>query len=251
MAKTMIVMTFNTEHCSDRRIIGANEPAPVDTSAVAYLIKKHSPDVVGLNEIKDASNDCKEMEKQTEKIAVKCGFKYYEFARGVMFPWGDDLGNSILSSYKITDVKTYPVKAPVGDERRKNENDWYEDRVILVCTIDIGKPIKVISTHFGLNGLEQERMVDELCRVIDGCNEPIILMGDFNATPHTDILKPIYARLHSAADIVGNSDFTWASFAPDRILDYIFVSDGIKVINYEVVKEIVSDHFAVKAVINV
>ena len=67
-------------------------------------------------------------------------------------------------------------------------------------------------------------------------------MGDFNALPHCEALAPIYERLVSSADVMNNTNFTFSSFNPDRTIDYIFVSEGIKVTSFEVKKDIISDH---------
>lgn len=243
MKKLIRVTTYNVEHCLDRSIVGESiTDAPIHIEAIAALLKKTKADIYGLNEIKDLGWD--EVEKQTAKIAALTQKRYHVFAEGVRFPGGDDLGNSILSDYKILNIEKYKVYAPIGTERRPDENMWYEDRVILVCTIDVGRPIKVISTHFGLNGLEKERMIETLCKVIDNCTEPIILMGDFNSCPHSEILEPIYKRLVSAADVMKNDEYTWESYNPQMTLDYIFVSKDIEINSYEVRKEIVSDHRA-------
>lgn len=220
--------------------------APISIDAIASLLKKTKADIYGLNEVKELSGvfGLEEFERQTEKIALLTQKAHYVFAEGVLFSGGDNLGNSILSDYKILNVEKYKVYAPIEAERRPEENNWYEDRVILVCTIDIGRPIKVISTHFGLNKLEQERMVESLCKVIDNCLEPIVLMGDFNSCPHSQILEPIYKRLISVADVTNNTEYTWESYRPEMTLDYIFVSKDIEVNSYEVRKEIVSDHRA-------
>ena len=94
-------------------------------------------------------------------------------------------------------------------------------------------------------------MVRALTELIDGADIPVILMGDFNVQPHAPVLQPIYDRLRSCADVTGNTDYTFSSFAPDRTIDYIFVSEGIAVEEFAARTEIVSDHRACTAVIGI
>ena len=94
-------------------------------------------------------------------------------------------------------------------------------------------------------------MVRALTDLIDDADIPVILMGDFHVQPHAPVLQPIYDRLRSCADVTGNTDYTFSSFAPDRTIDYIFVSEGIAVEEFAARTEIVSDHRVCTAVIGI
>lgn len=244
----LTIGTYNVCHCADFSLKEGNK-IPVNIEKTARLIS--STDITGANELYQKS-DKSELQNQTEKLAALSGHKYFEFGLGAEFRWGDSIGNAVLSKYPIVNVEKIAVSAPLDNEKRADENDWYEDRIIVKATVDIGVKVDYISTHFGLNLLEQERMVDKLVEIIDSCLNPVVLCGDFNSTPHSNILKPIYERLTSAADVVGKTDeFTLDSFNPYITLDYIFLSKEFKVISYEVIKEISSDHFPIRAEVEI
>ncbi len=243
----MTVATFNISHCIDYLTSNDREnEQKVDIDLTARVIRDMRADVVGLNEVYSIGEES--WTQQTEKLAERSGYPFYQFARGAMFPWGSDIGNSVLSRYPILSAEAIPVPAPVGDERRPDENEWYEDRVILCVKLDVaGKPVRFIATHFGLNLQEKERMMDRLVALLDREKMPTVLFGDFNAQPDDAILAPLFARLSSAAQVTGNTDCTFCAWNPYLRLDYIFVSDDFDVASYEVVKQIASDHFPIRA----
>ncbi len=125
----------------------------------------------------------------------------------------------------------------------RTEGGYYEDRAILRVLTEIdGVEVTVLSTHYGLNPSEQKNMTAALIKILDETKTPVILMGDFNVEPHAEVLQPIYGRLQSAADETNNKEFTFSSFNPDRVIDYIFVSKEFTVEKTEVVCVRTSDH---------
>ncbi len=236
------IMTYNISHGNDYSV--TDDFYYVDLDKYADMIKRYSPQIVALQEVYDGKKP--QFKDQTEQIKDKLSAKYSAYAVGATFPWGDKIGNAVLSSYPILNVERTDVPCPTENERDPDENEWYEDRAILKTTIDIGKKIDVITTHFGLNTSEKLRMEQKLTAILDTSGNPHILMGDFNANPHTEVLKPYYDRLTSAADVAGKTDvFTFAPFEPRQTIDYVFVSKEFKVLGYEVTDEVLSDHKAV------
>ena len=248
-SKILKVATYNISHCQDFSASTANG-APVDIKKYGQYIQKIGADIIALNEVYfDGVSE--EFRKQTEKLKDIAMYAYSAEAVGKVLP-RLTIGNAILSKYPIEMVETFPVLAPTEEERIDGENDWYEDRVVLSVVINVeGKKIRVIATHFGLNGLEQQRMIDTVCPIIDDSKIPVIFMGDFNAQPHTEILIPIYERLKSCADEQKNTEYTFSSFNPYMTIDYIFTSKGIKVQSFNVKKDILSDHRACLAEIEI
>ena len=234
------IATYNISHCQDF-CENHNDDAPVDIAKTAEFIKSFDADIVCLNEVYMKSSN-ENYNNQAQKITEVTKHPYLAQAEGKDLGW-TVIGNAILSRFPIIETLAVPVLSPTEEEKRPDENDWYEDRVILGARVKAdGTEILVLATHFGLNGLEQERIVNSLCDIIDNAKTPIILMGDFNALPHCEALTPIYERLVSSADVMNNTDYTFASFNPNRTLDYIFVSKDIKVNDFKVRKDVVSDH---------
>lgn len=241
----MKLATYNICHCGNYENWKKGDDLPLNIARTAEVIAEINADVIGLNEVYTVG-ESEDFCLQEEKLAKLAGYPYYVFAMGKEFEWGT-IGNAILSKYPILNVKKIAVPAPAESERNPNENSWYEDRVLLCVEIEVeGKNVCVISTHFGLNPTEQRRIVDAICKEIDGRSE-VVLMGDFNVLPDSEFLSPLYARLKSVAKEVGNNEFTFATYAPQIQIDYIFVPKTANVKGYEVHKNRVSDHRPISA----
>ncbi|MDU1892397.1 MAG: endonuclease/exonuclease/phosphatase family protein [Dysgonomonas sp.] len=135
-----------------------------------------------------------------------------------------------------------------------------------------GKEFFAINTHLDNDGATARleggnlllRKAEEL-----GKGLPVILTGDFNATPESDVIKNIIAptkenHLSDSKDIAAKKsgtdwtfhDFGRLSLEERPLLDYIFVSKQIKVSEYIVLEDMVnevytSDHKAVVAKITI
>ena len=248
--------TYNVCHCAD-----FNEPLQEDgrtfvsTERTAKLIKSLELDVFGLNEVFEQGPG-EQYSKQTEKIASTIGYEYYAFSVGCKMEWSDSvdvIGNAIVSKYPIKSVETTPVLAPNENERVPEQNLWYENRVIVKTVVSIKNiDIVFIATHFGLNKSERLRMVDSLIDIINTESRPIILMGDFNTSPDNEELAPLLKKLNNVAETVGKKyEKTFESSNPSVTLDYIFVTKNFKVVDFQVVNKILSDHFPITAVLEI
>ena len=244
--------TYNICHCvdfSNGNGSGAEFYKDVKIDKTAYAINKLGLDIIGLNEVY-SQGEVQGFVNQTGKIACFTGHKYFEFALGEKYP-NATIGNAILSNYEIVKTQSVIVKKPPVSERPKN-GKWWEDRVLLVADINVlGKTIRVIQTHFGLNQIEQENIVSKLIEIIDASEYPVILMGDFNVEPDNPVLECIYERLKSVAKEVGNTEFTFASYAPKERIDYIFVPKSTKINSFTVHDIKSSDHRPITAEIEV
>ena len=241
----MKLATYNICHCENFEKWKEVNASTLNIARTAEVIAEINADIIGLNEVYTAG-DREEFLVQEEKLAKLAGYPYYVFAQAKEYPWGT-IGNAILSKYPILNVKKILVPAPIEAERNPDETEWYEDRVLLCVEVKIGEcRLWVISSHFGLNPMEQRRIIADVCKEIDDCGT-VVIMGDFNALPNSEFLAPLYDRLKSAAKEMGNNEFTFASFEPYQQIDYIFVPKTARVKEYTVYKNHVSDHYPISA----
>ena len=155
-----------------------------------------------------------------------------------------EYGNALISKYKILETETFKVLAPVGSERRQNENLYYEDRAVLRSVIDVnGVKISVYVTHFGLNLLEQERMVNTLLNCFEKETYPHVLIGDFNVEPTNAVLKPIFNKMQSVAKLLNNEQKTFSTYNEESQIDYVFISKEFTAKEYKRIESNVSDHY--------
>lgn len=255
MGQKIKIATYNICHGLnyENAVSGDRKFLKIDLKSTADTIVSTDAEIVSLNEV--YGKGPLELDHQEKKLADYASFKYSKFAKAITIDKiGIEMhyGNALISKHPIVSFKAVPVPAPEKSKRRENETSLYEDRNILVSLLNVNNTaITVINTHFGLNLQEQENMVAELIKIINECKTPVILMGDFNTTPHTKVLAPLYEKLKSAADECDADDFTFATYKPHQTIDYIFVSKEVKVIDYAVVKSRVSDHFPCVATVEI
>jgi len=247
MAQKIKIATYNICHGLnyEKADSGDRKSLKIDLKRTADTIVSTGAEIVSLNEVYGRGPF--KLNRQEKKLARYSCFRYSKFGKAISF--GKifakiHYGNALISKHPIISSSAVPVPAPAKPERRADETKLYEDRNILVSLLNVNNTsLTVMNTHFGLNLKEQENMVAKLVEIIENCQTPVILMGDFNVTPHTEVLAPLYEHLKSAADECDAYDFTFSTYNPHIVIDYIFVSKDIRVLDYTVVKSKVSDHF--------
>ena len=232
-------MTFNTQHCLNFKT------KKIDFDIMADTIKKCDADIVSLNEMRDEGPD-PEFSAQTKILAEKAGYEYYTFAPAILVGGENPYGNGILSKYPITSVEVIDIPSP---EVHKYDQ-LYESRCLLKVGIDAnGTVLTVYVTHFGLNPDEAENSLNEIFR--KPIPDKLVLMGDFNFTPDSNIIKPLKEHFFDVANLFDEEKLTFPSDVPDRKIDYIFTSKNIEVLSADVPEIIASDHLPHTAVIEI
>ena len=107
-----------------------------------------------------------------------------------------------------------------------------------------GKVLHVFNTHFDHKGEEARRhsamLILQKIREISGEQGPVVLCGDFNLLPDSEPVKLLKKELKDSYDVselpphasvVTYHGFTYDSEVIGRI-DYVFVSEGIRVERY-------------------
>ncbi|MBR3588442.1 MAG: endonuclease/exonuclease/phosphatase family protein [Clostridia bacterium] len=227
----MKVMTFNIQHCLDYK------RRKIDIDLFADKIREYDPDFCGLNEVR-GKGFLKGYTNQTEKLSRKTGRKGY-FGEAIKVAGIGPYGNAFLTKKTIKSAET--IKIP--DPEIKDEKVNYESRCVIKAVIEEnGKDIVFLVTHMGLGISERKNAVKVICEIADSTDLPIVLMGDFNACPDEDTLKPLYERFTDTLE--NESVKTFPSDKPEIKIDYIFYR-GVECKNTKVIKEVVSDHFPI------
>lgn len=232
----MKVMTFNVQHCENFNT------GKIDFVSFAEYIKNSGADIIGLNEIRSKGIDA-EYENQMEILSNMSGIENYYFAKAIDFDGKNPYGNGMLSKFKIEKVENIPIPDP---EVRAYDG-YYETRCLIKAKLENG--LTVMITHFGLNPDEHENAAKTIAENIE--KEKCILMGDFNVTPESDILKPIREKMKDTASVFKENLFSFPSDEPNIKIDYVFVSDDIEVISADIPSLVLSDHRPYVAEINI
>ena len=223
----MKIMTFNTQHCLNYL------EQKIDFAVMAKAILDCGADIVGLNEMRDQGTH-RDYTPQVDTLSALTGLPHFFFAKSIEFTGKGPYGNGLLSRYPILEAESIPIPDP---EPRKYDG-YYETRCVLKAKLAGG--ITVLACHFGLNPDEQENAVATICQHL--VDEKCILMGDFNVLPEDPVLDPIRAKMKDTADLFGHPLLSFPSDAPDRKIDYIFVSKDVEVLTADIPAIVASDH---------
>jgi len=213
------VMTYNVHRC-----VGIDRL--LSPERIAQVIAACHPDIVALQEV-DVGRARSGHVDQAEVIARDLGMDVHFFpAVRVM---EEAYGDAILSRWPARLVKTGSLPAFTRLPK-------VEPRGALWAAIEIGGvEIQVINTHFGLIGAERVKQASVLLGDDwlghPDCRDPVIMLGDFNATPRTRAYRKLTARLRDAqrAPAVRRPSLTFPTRLPALRLDHIFVSRSIEV----------------------
>lgn len=232
----MKIMTFNTQHCLNYL------DQKIDFPLMAQTIIHCGADIVGLNEMR-SKGIRDDYDRQVDILSALTGLDHFFFAKAIDFPNRGPYGNGLLSRYPIVSAESIPIPDP---EPRKYDG-YYETRCVLKARLE--GDITVLACHFGLNPDEQENAVATICDHL--ADTKCILMGDFNVLPDDPVLDPIRRRMKDTADTFRAPLFSFPSDAPDRKIDYIFVSPDISVEEADIPAIVASDHRPHTAIIHI
>jgi endonuclease/exonuclease/phosphatase family metal-dependent hydrolase len=230
------VMTYNVHSC-----IGID--GRLSPRRIARVIARYQPDVVALQEV-DVGRARTGQADQAELIAeyLKMDYHFNPTIRIAEESYGD----CILSRLPMRLMKTGRLPTPAG-------RDSLEPRGALWVAIELdGKVIQVLNTHLGLNGREKLLQIQSLLGADwlgrhDG-SSPVILCGDFNASPQSTVWKLCTKKFHDvqtkAPDCAPRR--TWFGHYPIARIDHIFVNSRVAVacadVGDDYLSRIASDH---------
>ena len=231
------VMTYNIQSGWKYR----SEPKVIDLPAIAETVKRYSPDVLVLNEVRGRGvTDTRYTDSEAETIASLLGYYCY-FGRSIYVSGTDPYGNAVLSRYPITEAKVFRIP-----DAFDKTSDWFEPRTVTRAVIELPdgdsrRFFTVFASHFGLSRGELEMASAFSASLLRDEPNPFVMMGDFNAEPSDEVLTPLYAHSQSLTDLFGGQK-SFPSDLPEMRIDYILPSKGITTASAVVPDERESDH---------
>jgi endonuclease/exonuclease/phosphatase family metal-dependent hydrolase len=213
------LLTYNVHRC-----VGVD--GKLDVARVAEVIAAQSPDIVALQEV-DVGRARTGGVDQAERLAQRLGMAFHFHA--ALRVESELYGDALLTVRPERLVKTGRLP---GDPRFPR----LEPRGALWAAIDIdGVELQVINTHLGLVPREQRAQASALMgREWLGAGpriDPLMLVGDFNATPFAAAYRTLAASLTDArrAAPFARAHPTFPSRMPVLAIDHVFLSPGIQV----------------------
>jgi len=231
------LMTFNIHH-------GEGMDGVIDLDRIATLITNHQADIVALQEVDRGTERTGRIDMPAE-LARRTGLTAV-FSNNYHFG-GGEYGNALLTRFPIrqwTNSHFHPL-APV------------EQRGILQVLLTVqDRPLLVANTHFDAGRTHEERIhsAAQLPEILlPHRHLPILLAGDFNATPDSAVYRAVANGFRDAWKERGDgSGWTIPVETPNRRIDYIFISKGAPVVVREikVLSTQSSDHLPVLAMLS-
>jgi len=222
-----------------------------DLDRIAGVLRNIDADVVLLTEV-DVYWRRSGNVHQARYLAEAAGYPYWYFAPAFA-TWASgalrrsQYGNLLLSRFPILEARTVPLPNSL----------LREPRAALKARLAVGEqPLIVIGAHLGFHRTErlaQAAALRELAAAEDPCAVPLVLMGDFNASPEAaeiQLLSSPAGGLVDAHLLAGSGDgYTFPAYAPRVRIDYVLVSPGLAagVIAARTVEADGSDHLPVVA----
>jgi endonuclease/exonuclease/phosphatase family metal-dependent hydrolase len=209
---------------------------------VAELVRSTGADLVLLQEV-DRNTRRSGPADQPAVLARLTGYEV-AFGRTIGFQ-GGDYGVAVLSRWPIVSDTLIPLLVTAPPGRAAGER---EQRGVLRVEVDApGGPLLVLNTHLDATGDDTWRMreIATVLRVAaEGRGRPVLIGGDLNARPES----PIHGELRGAGfrdawPGCGEAPgMTFPVAAPDRRIDYLYLSGTARCGSARVLPSDASDH---------
>lgn len=230
------VMTYNAHSCMG--IDGKLSP-----QRIARVISRYNPDVVALQEV-DVGRSRTGQTDQARLIAEYLEMQYH-FNPTIRIE-EEAYGDCILSRLPMRLVQSQMLPSlEDGGSREPRGALW-------VAVESGGHTIHLVNTHLGLSGRERLVQIQALLGHqwlgrLDP-SEPVVLCGDFNASPWSNVWKLCTKSLRDVQMELSHHEprCTWLSHYPLVRIDHIFVSSRVRVTGVDVgddyLSRVASDH---------
>ncbi len=222
--KTLRVMTYNVHGC-----VGLD--GKISPERVARVIARQDVDVVALQEIDVGRNRSGKID-QAESIALKLGMVVH-FHSSFVLKEGQ-YGNAILSRYPLKIIRKDALP-------RLRTRGLFEPRAALWVEIDVhGVKVNLINSHLSLwpaeRLLQTKALLGPDWTGSVACQGPIILCGDFNASPWSPACRRMGSKLRDAQRLLDSHKphNTWLATHPFGRIDHFFISPDIGVMSITV-----------------
>lgn len=253
----MRIMTFNLR---TDFILDINNRWKNRSHIIYEIIEKYNCDIIGLQELTDL------MFKDISKELSNYNIVGHPRSKKVFVERNDIL---VSKKHKVLEYSTFWLS---NSPNKIGSSIWYSlyPRICTTAVIELDnkKVVRVYNTHLDCflhkareYGLKKISEYIEKQYEVDGL--PVILMGDFNSTPNSKLIKRFSEQGNNKRGFIAVQEYkkdiydmtTMSNFKgrkKGRHIDYIFVSDEFKitdaqVISYNKAGKYPSDHYPVLA----
>jgi endonuclease/exonuclease/phosphatase family metal-dependent hydrolase len=239
------ILTYNVHRWlgTDRQI------APGRITDVIGLCE---PDIVALQEVRVGRTRPGSVDQAAE-VAARLGMDLH--FQPTIRVFGEQFGIAILTHHNSRVVRSdrLPSLSP---------GPGLEKRSALWVSVEIdGRELQVVNAHLSLRSRERLTQAGALLGPDwlghPRCTDPAVLLGDFNAPPHSRSYRLFASRMRDVqlSNPNGEPQATFHTRAPVLRLDHVFVSRSVEVVAAAPVRtplaRVASDHFPLLAEIRI
>jgi len=236
------VLTLNVAHGSGNRrnpILQKDETIRENLDEIAAVLRRERPDIAAVQEA-DGPSIWSGKVNQVSYLADKGGFAYSVQAEHV---------KSKRISYGTGLLSMPALKEPLAITFEASPPTF--SKGFVVATVDWpGEPnlkVDVVSVHLDfLRKSVREWQVADMIAKLSSRGRPLIVMGDFNCEWESND-----SAVRAIAEGLNLKAYQPASPQMDtypilrRRMDWILISDWLKFVGYDVLPDVISDHYAV------
>ncbi|MHC4462501.1 MAG: endonuclease/exonuclease/phosphatase family protein [Planctomycetota bacterium] len=236
------VLTLNVAHGSGNRpnpILQKGETVRANLDEIAAVLRRERPDIAAVQEADGPSVWSGKID-QVSYLAEKGGFAYSvhgEHVKSKKICYGTGLLSMLALKEPL--AITFDASPPTFSKG------------FVVATVDWpGEPnvkVDVVSVHLDfLRKSVRERQVAEMIDKLSSRGRALIVMGDFNSE-----WKSKESAVRAIAEGLNLKAYQPVSLGMDtfpllrRRMDWILISAGLEFVRYEVLPDVISDHYAV------
>lgn len=202
--------------------------------AIAQLAREH--DIVGLQE-SDPGSLRSGFTNQTHYLAERAGFNYWSHQPNRRMGGVASSANGLLSRLEPVEVQDHPLPGRLGGRG-----------VLLAKFGDGAEGLAIAVAHLSLGANSRAAQLAFIAELLSD-HPNAVLMGDFNCVADRPEMQALYkrTRLQPPGCVVP----TFPSWRPQRAIDHILVSDGLRCNEQRALPAAFSDHLAVATEIEV
>ena len=197
---------------------------PVEEAAA--FLREQRIDLVALSEVEGGSKRSKGVD-QAALLADRTPLEHHVFFPTLVTGSRINQGNAVCSRFPVRRVQNHALSGS-GEPRYVGEAE-----------VEInGHTIHVFATHLSLERKVRRPQIEDLVDIINACDHPSILAGDFNISEAAELDLISEGHLQQVDAVP-----TFPSWSPKKHLDHLFVSDDFRVIDgYSFDDFLFSDH---------
>ena len=231
---TIRVMTYNIHH-------GEGIDGHINLDRIATLIHSANVDLIGLQEVDRHADRSHNLDMI--KTLAHLTNTHWAFGKNLELQNGD-YGNGILTRFPILDQKNLYYKMVRSSERRG----------LLQVIINVNsQEIVFMNTHID-HHLDSTESIANVKQIRASANsyedKPIIISGDFNETPESQMIKEMELDFINASSTISQPVLTYHSTNPKTQIDYVFTSKDWTIQSITVPYSLASDHLPLVAEIS-